>query len=163
MTSRSILVAPRATIALTGRPMKQMACLIARGSVALAIACAVVPAGAAQPAAPAAAASSSADAAYERDRANCAKDATPQGRTTCLKEAGAVHAEAKRKALGNGEDARALAENAELRCKNVATAERDACLRMARGEGKVSGSVDGGGVLKTLVTPISSPAPAASR
>ena len=135
---------------------------------ALALACLAAHAGAAQPAAPASAAAAtsttsatSANAAYQRERAACQLDGTPQGRTTCLKEAGAAHAEAKRRQLGNGEDEAALRQNAELRCRSVATADRDHCQRMARGEGTVSGSVDGGGVLKTLVTPI--PAPAASR
>ena len=132
---------------------------------ALALACLAAHAGAAQPAAPSSATSTtsttSADAVYQRERAACNLDGTPQGRTTCLKEAGAAHAEAKRRQLGNGEDEAALRQNAELRCKRVATADQDHCQRMARGEGTVSGSVDGGGVLKTLVTPI--PAPAASR
>lgn len=132
---------------------------------ALALACLAAHAGAAQPAAPSSATSTtsttSADAVYQRERAACKLDGTPQGRITCLKEAGAAHAEAKRRQLGNGEDEAALRQNAELRCKRVATADRDHCQRMARGEGTVSGSVDGGGVLKTLVTPI--PAPAASR
>ena len=103
----------------------------------------------------------SADAVYQRERAVCNQDATPQGRSTCLKEAGAAHAEAKRKQLGNGEDGQALGQNTEMRCRHAAIADQDRCLRMARGEGTVSGSVDGGGLLKTLVTPVA--APAASR
>ena len=134
---------------------------------ALALACLAVHAGAAQPAAPSSATSTtsttSVAAVYQRERAACNLDGTPQGRTTCLKEAGAAHAEAKRRQLGNGEDEAALRQNAELRCRSVATADRDHCQRMARGEGTVSGSVDGGGVLKTLVTPIPAPASAASR
>ena len=136
-----------------------------RSRAVLALACLALQAGAAQPAPPSSGASAvsaaSANAVYQRERAACASDATPQGRVTCLKEAGAAHAEAKRQLLGNGESARALQQNAERRCDQVATADRDHCLRMARGEGAVSGSVDGGGVLKTLVTPV--PAPAASR
>lgn len=135
------------------------------GWTALALTCLAAHAGAAQPAAPSSVASAtltpSANAVYQRERTACNLDATPQGRSTCLKEAGAAHAEAKRKQLGNGEDEAALRQNAELRCKSVAAADRDHCQRMARGEGTVSGSVAGGGVLKTLVTPI--PAPAASR
>lgn len=135
---------------------------------AVALVCLTAQAGAAQPAVPASAASArsaasamSADAVYQRERAACHQDATPQGRTTCLKEAGAAHAEAKRKQLGNGEDAHALGQNAEMRCKQAAIADQDRCLRMARGEGTVTGSVEAGGLLKTLVTPV--PAPAASR
>ena len=138
---------------------------ILRSRAALALACLALQAGAAQPTPPLPGASAmsaaAANAAYQRERAACASDGTPQGRATCLKEASAAHAEAKRQLLGNGEDARALQQNAERRCDQVATADRDHCLRKARGEGAVSGSVDGGGVLKTLVTPV--PAPAASR
>ena len=136
-----------------------------RSGAALALACLALQAGAAQPipTSPGTSAMSaaSANAVYQRERAACASDATPQGRATCLKEASAAHAEAKRQLLGNGDDARALQQNAERRCDKVATADREHCLRKARGEGAVSGSVDGGGVLKTLVTPV--PAPAASR
>ena len=133
-----------------------------RSRAVLALACLALQAGAAQPAPPSSAVSAAAaNAVYQRERAACASDATQQGRVTCLKEAGAAHAEAKRQMLGNGEGARALQQNAERRCDQVAAGDRDHCLRKARGEGAVSGSVDGGGVLKTLVTPV--PAPAASR
>lgn len=121
------------------------------------------PALAAQPSAPA-----SAEAAYQKERAACLAGSSQQDRATCLKEAGAALAEARRARLGNAEDARALADNALRRCKAVAPEDRDDCERMARGEGKVSGSVEGGGVIKELVTrsvePVPTPpAPAASR
>lgn len=145
--------------------------LTSRRWAALALACLAAQAGAAQPATPALASASasasvlSADAVYQRERAACTSGAAPQDRATCLKEAGAAHAEAKRRSLGNGEGAPALQRNAEARCEQVTTADREHCLRKARGEGTVSGSVDGGGVLKTLVTPVAPPAPssAASR
>jgi hypothetical protein len=137
---------------------------------ALVLACLAAHAGAAQPAAPASAAPATstpsatlADAVYQRERAACGLDGTPQGRITCLKEAGAAHAEAKRNQLGNGEGEAALRQNAELRCNSVAAADRDHCQRMARGEGMVSGSVAGGGVLKTLITTVPAVAPAACR
>ena len=108
--------------------MTTNACLTKPWWTALALACLVAHAGAAQPAAPSSVASNtSADAVYQRERAACNLDATPQGRTTCLKEAGAAHAEAKRKQLGNGEDEVALRQNTELRCNRVATADRDHC------------------------------------
>ena len=136
--------------------------------MAVALAGLTVQAGAAELAMPASAASASAaasalsaDAVYQRERTACHQDATPQGRSTCLREAGAAHAEAKRKRLGNGEDAQTLGQNTEMRCKHPAIADQARCLRMARGEGTVTGSVDGGGLLKTLVTPVA--APAASR
>ena len=138
-----------------------------RSGAVLALACLALQAGAAQPASPSpggsAGSAAAANAVYQRERAACASDATPQGRVTCLKEAGAAYAEAKRQLLGNGEGAQALQQNAERRCDQVANADRDHCLRKARGEGTASGSVDGGGVLKTLVTPVPAPPSAAPR
>ena len=138
-----------------------------RSGAALALACLALQAGAAQPTPPSpggsAGLAAAANAVYQRERAACASDATPQGRVTCLKEAGAANAEAKRQLLGNGEGAQALQQNAERRCDQVASADRDHCLRKARGEGTASGSVDGGGVLKTLVTPVPAPPSAAPR
>lgn len=101
--------------------------------------------------APQAAANPTPEAVYQKERAACLRGSSAQDRATCLREAGAALAEARRAKLGNGEDARDRARNAELRCKNVAPADRDDCLRMARGEGTVSGSVEGGGVIKELV------------
>lgn len=95
---------------------------------------------------------SSPEQVYQKSRAACLSGKSPQDRTTCLKEAGAAQTEARRARLGNGEEANALAANALLRCKVVAPKDRDACERMARGEGVVSGSVEGGGELKEITT-----------
>ena len=99
-------------------------------------------------------ASSSALARYEAERAACMDGRTGQDRATCLKEAGAALAEARRGRLSNGESADTLARNAELRCQTVAAEDRDACLLMARGKGSVSGSVKAGGTMReiTIVT-----------
>jgi len=43
-------------------------------------------------------------------------------------------------------------------CEAVAPENRGDCERMARGEGQVSGSVEGGGVLKEIVTRTVEPA-----
>ena len=111
---------------------------------------------AAKPAAP-----GSAEARYQQERAACLNGTSQQDRATCLKEAGAALAEARRARLDNGEDARALRENALQRCKAQPPQDRDACERLARGEGTVSGSVGGGGLIKEVVTPVIEPAPAA--
>jgi hypothetical protein len=100
----------------------------------------------------------SSDAVYQRERAACLDGSSPQDRATCLKEAGAARAESRRSGLGNGEDAGTLSRNALQRCQAVLPEDRDACERMARGEGEVSGSVAGGGVLKQIVTPAPEPA-----
>lgn len=103
-------------------------------------------------AAPSDAATATTNATYLQQRADCLAGRSPEDRATCLKETEAARAEQRQGRLDNGEDAAALARNAEARCKSVAVADREACLRMARGDGRVSGSVEGGGVLKEFVT-----------
>lgn len=97
-------------------------------------------------------AAGSPEAKYQKERAACLSGQTNQARETCLKEAGAALAEARKGRLDNGEAKPSLNANALERCKVVPAADRTACERMARGEGKVSGSVEGGGVIKELVT-----------
>jgi hypothetical protein len=112
-------------------------------------------AAAASAAAPAAPSSASApQTTYQRDRASCLDGASPQGRATCLKEAGAANAEAEHGQLGNGSTAAERVRNALQRCDSVLPADRSACVALARGEGQSSGSVAGGGILKEIVTQV---------
>ena len=107
----------------------------------------------------AAAADSAATAAYQKERAACLDGNSPQDRSTCLKEAGAVLAESRRassRPVGS-EQASSLAANAVQRCKAVPAEDRNDCERRARGEGASSGSVAGGGVLTQVVTPVAAP------
>lgn len=89
---------------------------------------------------------------YQRERAACLDGSSQQDRQTCLKEAGAAQAEARRARLDSGEDARALAANALQRCHAVLTEDRDACERRVRGEGQTSGSVRAGGTFTSIVS-----------
>ena len=91
-------------------------------------------------------------ATYRYEREKCLSGRSHQDRATCLKEAGAALAEARRGRLDNGVSERQLAENRVARCAAQPEAERADCERMARGEGTVVGSVEGGGVIKELVT-----------
>ena len=106
-----------------------------------------------------------AESAYQRERAACLAGSSPQGRTTCLKEADAARAEMRRHRLDNGETPAQLRANALLRCQRVLDTDRSACERMVLGEGTRSGSVAAGGVLTQITTVDSArlPAPAASR
>lgn len=99
-----------------------------------------------------AAAGASPEAKYRYERQKCLSGRSHQDRATCLKEAGAALAEARRGRLDNGVSERQLAENRVARCAAQPEAERADCERMARGEGTVVGSVEGGGVIKELVT-----------
>lgn len=95
---------------------------------------------------------SSAEASYQRERAACVEGRTQQSRQDCLREAGAALAEARRQRLDNGEASRQLEANREARCNYVGAEDRPDCVRMMQGEGTVSGSVEGGGLYRELVT-----------
>jgi len=93
--------------------------------------------------------------AYQRDRAACMSGQTSQDRATCLREASAALQEARR---GNLDDGQAQFEqNRLLRCEKQPPEDREDCVRRMRGEGSTSGSVEGGGILRELVTPVAPP------
>lgn len=126
--------------------------LVIRRSLILAtLALCVLPVLAADPSA--SASMSAAQAEYAKERAVCLSGSSPEGQSTCLKEAGAALQMARR-AGGRlpDESPQVLAENALRRCEVVAPDDRVACEQMAAGHGIVSGSVAGGGVLKQYVT-----------
>jgi len=95
---------------------------------------------------------SSAQAIYQQDRAACLSGQTNQDRATCLREAGAALQEARR---GGLDDRRGEYErNRLLRCDSQPAEDRQDCVRRMSGEGTISGSVAGGGILRELVTPV---------
>ena len=90
--------------------------------------------------------------AYQRDRAACMSGQTSQDRATCLREASAALQETRR---GNLDDGQAQFErNRLLRCDRQPPEDRHDCVRRMSGEGFTSGSVEGGGILRELVTPV---------
>ncbi len=97
-------------------------------------------------------ANGSAEAAYQRERAACLAGQTSQDRATCLKEAGAALAESRRGTLDKGLSDAERAQNKLQRCQLQSADKRADCERLARGEGSTQGSVEGGGVIKELVT-----------
>lgn len=111
------------------------------------------------------------DARFQQDKAACmALDGT-QERSSCLREAGAVRAEALRGIPKGGESAEARLRNALQRCNPLPPDRKAICERMVRGEGSESGSVQGGGVIRelTIMEPVAplppgaQPLPPASR
>jgi len=87
---------------------------------------------------------------YRMEREACMSGQSHQDRTTCLKEAGAAQGEARAGRL----DDRAAAsyrQNAVERCRVLPTSDRDACVARIDGTGRVSGSVEGGGILREYV------------
>jgi hypothetical protein len=109
--------------------------------------------------APAAKTPADIQATYERDRAKCLSGQSQEDQATCLKEAGAARDEAKRGMLS--EDGTAFHKNAKARCDVLTGDEQRDCIARAHGSGSVSGSVDGGGLLKETHTIVPA-APAAS-
>ena len=111
-----------------------------------------------------------AQARYQQERAICLAGQSPQDRATCLKEAGAALAEARRGNLDS--DPASYLANQQHRCDRLSGDEQRDCLARMRGRGTTQGSVAGGGILRELVTrevmvppaaAASAPAGAASR
>lgn len=98
----------------------------------------------------ASAAGSGSAANYRHERQMCLTGQTHQDRATCLKEARNAYADARRGRLDNGETQQQLAANALRRCDVHPAADRAACERMMRGEGRTAGSVEGGGILREM-------------
>ncbi|MGQ3003189.1 MAG: hypothetical protein ACT6UH_23160 [Hydrogenophaga sp.] len=99
------------------------------------------------------------EAAYQRDRAACQALSPTQDRTSCLRDAGAHRAQALKSGIRGGSSAQDLERNALQRCQRHTGEQRTICERMARGEGSVSGSVQGGGTIRELVTQETLPVP----
>lgn len=95
--------------------------------------------------------SASATARYQADRAACNNGRSNQDRATCLREAGAALAEARRGRLSD--DPAADRSNALLRCSALPADDRDACQRRMSGEGTTSGSALEGGISRELTVP----------
>ena len=105
----------------------------------------------ASPFALAASATSEIDATYRAERAACMDGSSNQDRTTCLKEASAARAEAKRGLLETNRGSKR--DNATQRCDALPGDQRDACMMRMQGAGSVSGSVRDGGMIRELTVP----------
>lgn len=101
---------------------------------------------------------SEAQARYQQERAACLSGQTSQDQATCLKEAGAALAEARRGSLSEGQSRVERRQNRTDRCKVLTGDERTDCLARMRGEGTTEGSVSGGGILREKVTIVPAPA-----
>jgi len=90
---------------------------------------------------------------YLEDRAACMKIADSDKRKTCLREAGAAQAEAKRGSLA--EPQAQYEKNRFARCSVYKDPkEREYCVRRMRGEGTTSGSVEEGAIVRSLTVPV---------
>ena len=98
-------------------------------------------------------AGSGAQSIYKQDRAACMSGASNQDRATCLREAAAALQEAKAGNAGQGVRSNEQNQNRFRRCDPLPPGDRDDCIRRMSGEGTVSGSAQGGGIYRELVTP----------
>jgi hypothetical protein len=106
-------------------------------------------------------ASADALARYQQERAICMTGQSNQDRATCLREAGAAYAEAKRRASGSADPAQYTA-NALKRCERLPEDDRRDCMARMQGQGTTSGSAASGGIYRELVTRETVPPSAAS-
>jgi hypothetical protein len=93
-------------------------------------------------------------AQYQRDRAACMAGQTSEDLATCLREAGAAYVESRRGGLTEPSAQQARQDSLD-RCNAFQTQQdrRECVARMTTGQ--VSGSVEGGGILreKTFTVP----------
>ncbi|QEI05191.1 hypothetical protein FXN63_04580 [Pigmentiphaga aceris] len=87
---------------------------------------------------------------YRMEREACLSGQSHQDRQTCLREAGAAQGEAKAGRLDD-RSAASYRQNALERCRVLPMSDRDACVARLDGTGRVSGSVEGGGILREYV------------
>jgi len=89
---------------------------------------------------------------YQYDRADCNSGIAGPDKAACLREAGAALEEAK---SGKLADANTNFESNRIqRCTYLREPDKGYCIRRMNGEGTVSGSVEGGGILRELVVTV---------
>jgi hypothetical protein len=95
---------------------------------------------------------------HQKERAACAAAENADARTSCLRDIGAARQQAQQKGTRPSPSPEQLQQNALKRCDaHKGLEERAICVRMVSGDGQVSGSVSGGGLLRELETPIPNP------
>ena len=97
-----------------------------------------------------------AKARHQLDRSACLRGDTHQDKRTCLIEADAMLAEAKRGNVMVLEDRQYLS-NRMHRCEALPAIDREDCLRRMRGEGITTGTVEAGGIYRELSRPEDAP------
>jgi hypothetical protein len=88
-----------------------------------------------------------AQAQFERERAACISGQSHQDRATCMKEAAAALAEARRGGLSSA------TASPTARCAVLKGDQYDACIARMQGAGVTSGSVEAGGIYRELIYP----------
>lgn len=91
-----------------------------------------------------------AQARHESEHAVCMSGQSKQDRATCLREAAAAFAEAKRGGLDDG--SAPYVRNVLQRCEPLPDDGRRACVSHLQGQRTTSGSVASGGIYREFVT-----------
>jgi hypothetical protein len=73
-----------------------------------------------------------------------------EGKDPARREAWAARDEARRGILGKDDNPAEFERNRLARCDRHQGEDRDLCIRRMQGEGTVTGSVEGGGILREL-------------
>ena len=89
-------------------------------------------------------------AADKPARARCAYGIATDGSSNCMSKADFEVAQSRQAALER--DPAQYKRNALARCEGLAGADRQDCLARIDGKGTTSGSVEGGGIYRELVT-----------
>jgi hypothetical protein len=92
-------------------------------------------------------------ARYQQDLAECEAQQATQDLAACRLEARNALAEAKRNLLSDT-TANLFEKNQLRRCRVFKGDDREACEARVRGEGSSTGSVQGGGILREVVRPV---------
>ena len=95
-----------------------------------------------------------AQARFKQEMANCVSGNTSQDKDSCMREARAALAEVKR---GVPDRPGKLEADTSQRCAVHQGEQRDACEARLRGQGRATGSVEGGGILREISTPAPAP------
>lgn len=93
-----------------------------------------------------------AQARYKQDVANCATTNPVANSRNCMKEARNALAEVRRGRMSESWKTSDYEKNALLRCEVHKGEDKSACFARIHGQGKIDGSVAGGGILRELTT-----------
>jgi hypothetical protein len=100
---------------------------------------------------------SDAQSNYRQEKASCLNGTSNEDKKTCLKEANAALAEAKRGRLDMHQQTN-YQQNALARCERLPMEDRDACQHRINGDGTITGSVAAGGLYREYREIVPAPA-----
>lgn len=94
---------------------------------------------------------------YKLEMADCSSNPAVQDVAACLKDARNSFTEIKRARMTDSTQAADFERNALQRCEVHQDDDKAACVARIRGQGRVEGSVWGGGILRELETKVPVP------